>query len=131
MSRRAPALAVAALILCGAGEARAQLFDPYLIGMMAGPVSDGPAILLLKKRQEKFMSADTLVIACTAGAASGMVAHGLPALAAGGAALGGAAMLGTGLFGCVVGAGAGATAIATQWLLNLLLPAASPEAAGG
>ena len=126
------ALFVATSAAPSADGARAQLFDPYIIGMMAGPVSDGPSVLLLKKREDKFMSPETLVIACTAGAASGMVAHGLPALAAAatgiGAPLGAAALLGTGAFGCVIGAGAGATAIGTQWLLRLTRPAAPPAA---
>ncbi len=117
------ALFVATSAAPSADGARAQLFDPYIIGMMAGPVSDGPSVLLLKKREDKFMSGDTLIIACSAGAASGVVAHSLPALAALatgiGAPLGATALLGTGLFGCVIGAGAGATAIGTQWLLNL------------
>lgn len=135
MNRPATHLAGVALLLalCAAGSARAQLFDPYIIGMMAGPVSDGPSILLLKKREDKFMSPETLVIACSAGAASGVVAHGLPALAAAatgiGAPLGAAALLGTGVFGCIVGAGAGATAIGTQWLLHRLKPV--PAADGG
>jgi len=128
------ALCAVAAPLCVADSARAQLFDPYIIGMMAGPVSDGPSVLLLKKREDKFMSPETLIIACSAGAASGVVAHGLPALAAAasgiGAPLGAAALLGTGVFGCVVGAGAGATAIGTQWLLHLLKPAAAPPPAG-
>ncbi len=125
MIRTAAALA-AFFALLAPGDARAQLFDPYIIGMMAGPVSDGPSVLLLKKRQDRFMSPDTLVIACTAGAASGIVAHSLPALAAMatglGAPLGAAALAGTGVFGCIVGAGAGATAIGTQWLLHHLKP---------
>ena len=124
MNRFAAPLAAALLLICGpAGVARAQLFDPYIIGMMAGPVSDGPSVLLLKKREDKFMSPDTLVIACSAGAASGIVAHSLPALAAAmtgvGAPFGAAALAGTGVFGCLIGAGAGATAIGTQWLLRL------------
>ena len=88
-----------------------------------GSGQDGPAILLLKKREEKFMSSDTLIIACNAGAASGVVAHSLPALTAlvSGldARLGVSAILGTAAFGCVIGAGAAAIAITTQWLLNL------------
>ncbi|MEI6559150.1 MAG: hypothetical protein WCO00_12165 [Rhodospirillaceae bacterium] len=134
MNRFAPALAAALLAAGGPGPAAAQLFDPYIIGMMAGPVSDGPSVLLLKKREDKFMSPETVIIACSAGAVSGVVAHGLPALAAAasgiGAPLGAAALLGTGLFGCVVGAGAGATAIGTQWLLHRLSPAAPPRETG-
>ncbi|MEI6987342.1 MAG: hypothetical protein WCK65_14565 [Rhodospirillaceae bacterium] len=110
--------------LAPAKLATAQLFDPYLIGMMAGPVSDGPSLLLLKKRRDKFMSSETLVIACSAGAVSGLVAHGLPllAVAAGtgiAAPLGPVALVGASLFGCIVSAGAGAVAIGTQWLLNM------------
>ncbi|MEI7608963.1 MAG: hypothetical protein WCJ64_16415 [Rhodospirillaceae bacterium] len=102
--------------------AHAQLFDPYIIGMMAGPVSDGPSVLLLKKREEKFLSTDTLAIACVAGAASSVVAHGLPAIAVAmsgiGFPIGAASLAGSSVFGCLVGAGGGATAMATQVTLN-------------
>jgi hypothetical protein len=101
---------------------RAQIFDPYIIGMMAGPVSDGPSVLVLKKRQDKFMSVDTLVIACVAGAASSVVAHALPALAAAttgvGGMIGAASLMGSSVFGCLVGVGGGAAAIGTQATLN-------------
>lgn len=103
-------------------SAHAQLFDPYIIGMMAGPVSDGPSVLVLKKRQDKFMSTDTLVIACVAGAASSLVAHALPVLAAAvsgiGLPVGMASLMGTSVFGCLVGAGGGAVAMGTQATLN-------------
>ncbi len=100
----------------------AQIFDPYIVGMMAGPVSDGPSILLLKKREDKFLGPDTLAIACVAGAASSVVAHALPALAAAasgiGAPIGVASLMGSSVFGCLVGAGGGAAAIGTQITLN-------------
>ena len=103
-------------------QASAQIFDPYIIGMMAGPVSDGPSVLVLKKRQDRFMSLDTMVIACVAGAVSSVVAHGLPALALAatgvGGALGAVALVEPSVFGCLVGAGGGATAIGTQALLT-------------
>ncbi len=132
MKRFIGALSGAALALGGAttlglpGSAQAQLFDPYIISMMAGPVSDGPSVLLLKKRAEKFMSPDTVIIACSAGAVAGMVAHSLPALAGVAAPLTAVALLGTGLFGCAIGAGGGATAIGTQWLLNLAKGQSAP-----
>jgi len=91
--------------------------------MMAGPVSDGPSILVLKKRENKFVSTDTLIIACSAGAVSGAVAHALPALAllASGVAapIGVATIAGTGVFGCIISAAAGAVAIGTQLGLRL------------
>ncbi len=109
-------------VLIGPSSARAQLFDPYIIGMMAGPVSDGPSVLVLKKRQDKFMSLDTLVIACVAGAASSVVAHALPAIAAAasgvGLSMGVASLVNSSVFGCLVGAGGGAAAIGTQATLN-------------
>ncbi len=101
---------------------KAQLFDPYIIGMMAGPVSDGPSVLLLKKREDKFLSTDTLAIACVAGAASSLVAHALPAMAAAasgvGLPIGVASLMGSTVFGCLVGAGGGAAAMGTQMALN-------------
>ena len=109
-------------MLIGPSSAQAQLFDPYIIGMMAGPVSDGPSVLVLKKRQDKFMSLDTLVIACVAGAASSVVAHALPAIAAAasglGLSVGVASLVNSSVFGCLVGAGGGAAAIGTQATLN-------------
>lgn len=130
MRHVASVLALAAVLALAPDRAAAQLFDPYIIGMMAGPVSDGPSVLVLKRRAEKFMSADTVIIACSAGAVSGVVAHSLPALAALatglGAPLGALALAGTSVFGCLVGAGAGATAIGTQWLLDRLQPDQPP-----
>lgn len=137
MSVRSPgrlALPVFLAAALAAAPAQAQLFDPYIIGMMAGPVSDGPSVLVLKKREERFMSAETLIIACSAGAVSGAVAHGLPGLAAMatgvGVPLGAMALAGTGVFGCVVSAAAAATAIGTQWALRAVR-ADQPPGTGG
>jgi hypothetical protein len=122
--RRAGGMIIGVLLVLAPLPAPAQLFDPYIIGMMAGPVSDGPSILLLKKRGERFLSTDTLAIACSAGAASGVVAHGLPAIAMAASGVAApvslAALAGTSLFGCAVGAGAGLAAMATQLTLDLI-----------
>jgi hypothetical protein len=117
-------MAVAAwLYVASTLPVQAQIFDPYIIGMMAGPVSDGPSVLLLKKRESKFMSYDTLAIACVAGAASSVVAHSLPAMVAAasgvGVPIGVASLAGSSVFGCLVGAGGGAAAMGTQATLNV------------
>ena len=124
MTRIVVVAAVAVLAALQPLPAAAQLFDPYIVGMMAGPVSDGPSILVLKRRGDKFLGSDTLVIACVAGAASGVVAHALPGFAAVASGLGfpiaAASLAVSTAFGCLIGAGGGAAAIATQLTLNAL-----------
>jgi len=63
----------------GAKQAEAQLITPYFIAMLAGPVSDGSSVILVKKR-ENFISWETPLIACTSGAGAGLIAAGLPQL---------------------------------------------------
>ncbi len=73
------ALALVAVSPIGAKRAEAQLVTPYLVAMLAGPVSDGSSVILVKKR-ENFISWETPLIACTSGAGAGVIAAALPAL---------------------------------------------------
>jgi len=78
---------IAALVAVGlmlgsvpsAKKAEAQLITPYLVGMLAGPVSDGASVILVKKRPN-FISWETPVIACTSGAGAGLIVSALPNL---------------------------------------------------
>lgn len=76
-----PALALALVLgaFAGAKRAEAQLVTPYLVAMLAGPVSDGSSVILVKKRPN-FISWETPLIACTSGAGAGLIAAGLPSL---------------------------------------------------
>lgn len=60
-------------------RAEAQLVTPYLVAMLAGPVSDGSSVILVKKRPN-FISWETVLIACTSGAGAGLIAAGLPSV---------------------------------------------------
>ena len=73
-------------------------------------------------KEDYFISADTVIIGCTAGAAAGLLAGSLPVFAA--------LVVGTGLpdsirilinltgLGCGVGAASGGVAILTAWMLD-------------
>ncbi|CAK0752580.1 membrane hypothetical protein [Azospirillaceae bacterium] len=79
----------------------------------------GPAMV---ERQDYFISADTVIIGCTSGAAAGALAGAIPVF--------GALISGTGLamgtsmairltgLGCSVGMITGAVAVLTAWLLD-------------
>lgn len=83
MKVRVLVLALAVALFAGsfgvAKRAEAQLVTPYLVAMLAGPVSDGSSVILVKKRPN-FISWETPLIACTSGAGAGMIAAGLPSL---------------------------------------------------
>lgn len=99
------------------------IVSPYLVAMMAGPVGDGPSVILVKKR-ENFLSWETPLIACTAGFTAGAMAAGLPAAAAlmtTGATLAPVSasyLIGYGIYGCVVSAVGGAVGVATEMALT-------------
>ena len=74
-------------------------------------------------KADYFVSSGTVIIGCTAGAAAGALAAGMPITAA---IATGAAIVPTAwtfmtsitVWGCVVGAASGAVAIGTAWLLD-------------
>jgi hypothetical protein len=73
---------------------------------------------------EAFISADTIVVGCTAGAAAGALAITLPVLTVASTGVGlpasAVAVAGTAAVGCAVGAVSGLAAIGTAWGLNLI-----------
>ncbi len=90
-------------------------FNPGMA--MAADPANTPA------RPDYFISAGTIIIGCTAGAAAGGLAAGLPITAAiaTGAAVVPAAwafMTSITILGCVVGAASSGVAIGTAWLLE-------------
>ena len=99
-----------------------QIVTPFFVAMLAGPASDGPSVILVKKR-DNFISWETPMIACISGFAAGSMAAGLPALAAttgSGGALAPVSftyLAGYGLYGCVVSAVGGAIGVATEMAL--------------
>lgn len=124
-----PAFLVFALAIgsvAGAKRAEAQLVTPYLVAMLAGPVTDGASVILVKKR-ENFISWETPLIACTSGAGAGIIVSVLPQVFTW-ASTGfwnpinwaEAAMLS--VYGCIVSGVGGIGGAATEWLLVSLNP---------
>jgi hypothetical protein len=70
-------LAAAVLCIGNPVPAAAQTPEPV---RPAAAISDAPAVLVVKKRDDQYLTAQTLVIACTTGAGSGLLARSLPAL---------------------------------------------------
>ena len=71
-----------------------------------------------------FISVDTVIIGCTAGAAAGALAIALPVLTVASSGIGlpasASAILSTAGIGCAVGVVSGLAAIGTAWGLNLI-----------
>jgi hypothetical protein len=73
------ALALVFGSVAGAKRADAQLITPYFVAMLAGPVSDGSSVILVKKRPN-FIGPETPLVACTSGIGAGFLAAALPSL---------------------------------------------------
>lgn len=75
-------------------------------------------------RNDGFISIDTVIIGCTAGAAAGALAIALPVLTVASSGVGlpasASAIIGTAGIGCAVGVVSGLAAIGTAWGLNKL-----------
>ena len=75
-------------------------------------------------RNDGFISIDTVVIGCTAGAAAGALAIALPVLTVASRGIGlpasASAIVSTAGIGCAVGVVSGLAAIGTAWGLNLM-----------
>jgi len=75
-------------------------------------------------RNDGFISLDTVIIGCTAGAAAGALAIALPVLTVASSGVGlpasASAILGTAGIGCAVGMVSGIAAIGTAWGLNMI-----------
>jgi len=75
-------------------------------------------------RNDGFISIDTVVIGCTAGAAAGALAIALPVLTVASSGIGlpasASAIISTAGIGCAVGVVSGLAAIGTAWGLNLM-----------
>ena len=75
-------------------------------------------------RNDGFISVDTVVIGCTAGAAAGALAIALPVLTVASSGIGlpasASAIISTAGIGCAVGVVSGLAAIGTAWGLNLM-----------
>ena len=75
-------------------------------------------------RSDDFISINTVIIGCTAGAAAGALAIALPVLTVASSGIGlpasASAILGTAGIGCAVGVASGLAAIGTAWGLNMI-----------
>ena len=82
-------------------------------------------------RGDDFISINTVIIGCTAGAAAGALAIALPVLTVASSGIGlpasASAILGTAGIGCAVGVASGLAAIGTAWGLNLISSLGDPS----
>jgi hypothetical protein len=123
-------LLLLALFATAPSVARAQtaadgIITPYFIAMVAGPVSDGASVILVKKRPN-FVSVETPTIACISGFGAGALAAALPVIAAtvasGGvlAPLSGAYVVNHGIYGCIVSGVGGLVGVATAVVMEMI-----------
>jgi len=102
----------------------------FLVFLMADLMAHGARAETMAERGDYFISGDTVLIGCTAGAAAGMLAGSLPVLAALTSGIGLSAGITTlvnltGL-GCGVGAASGGVAILTAWMLDRVRTGPAP-----
>lgn len=119
---------LAAGLAVGAPAARAQqseIITPFFVAMLAGPISDGASVILVKKRPN-FVSFETPLIACISGFGAGALAAALPAMSAtvlsGGvlAPVSAAYLGGYGTYGCIVSGVGGAVGVATAIVMEMI-----------
>ncbi len=94
------------------------------------PLTEAVNVLVLQEpsrnatRNDGFISFDTVIIGCTAGAAAGALAIALPVLTVASSGIGlpasASAVISTAGIGCAVGVVSGLAAIGTAWGLNLM-----------
>lgn len=74
-------IALLSVNLCFASVTHAHVFESELMLLLVGPVSEAAQeAILLVRRGENFISAESLMIGCIAGGASGMMVSAAPAL---------------------------------------------------
>ena len=108
-----------------AGVTKASLTTPDSSSM-----AEAANVLVLQEpargmsQGDSFISVDTVVIGCTAGAAAGALAIALPVLTVASSGIGlpasASAIVSTAGIGCAVGVVSGLAAIGTAWGLNIL-----------
>lgn len=122
------AAVLAAGVGLGTAPARAQqseIITPFFVAMLAGPISDGASVILVKKRPN-FVSMETPLIACISGFGAGALAAALPAMAATVASGGvltpvSAAYVGSyGTYGCIVSGVGGVVGVATAVVMEMI-----------
>lgn len=116
----------------GAGPALAGGITQVSMAMTEG---SGSIVVLQEPpraiaQSDGFISFDTVIIGCTAGAAAGALAIALPVLTVASSGVGlpasASAILGTAGIGCAVGVVSGLAAIGTAWGLNQINQAGYP-----
>lgn len=129
----AAAILVGLLVSAGAaGSAMAQTVRPDDQGVIEASLTmtegSGNVVVLQQPRtaeqRDGFISLDTVIIGCTAGAAAGALAIALPVLTVASSGIGlpasASAILSTAGIGCAVGVVSGLAAIGTAWSINLI-----------
>lgn len=118
------------LLLVGLPAAAARAEDGAAIKASLTMAESGGNVVVVQEPPrapapaDGFISFDTVIIGCTAGAAAGALAIALPVLTVAGTGVGvpasASAILTTAGIGCAVGMASGLAAIGTAWGLNVL-----------
>jgi len=120
------------VLVIGAGlqAARAEAVEDGFTPASLTMTESGGNVVVLQEppraagRSDDFISINTVIIGCTAGAAAGALAIALPVLTVASSGIGlpasASAILGTAGIGCAVGVASGLAAIGTAWGLNLI-----------
>ena len=113
-----------------AGSPNGDLITASLPAANAAPLTEAANVLVLQEptrsaaHGDGFISVDTVVIGCTAGAAAGALAIALPVLTVASSGIGlpasASAIISTAGIGCAVGVVSGLAAIGTAWGLNMM-----------
>ncbi|MEI6558146.1 MAG: hypothetical protein WCO00_07035 [Rhodospirillaceae bacterium] len=125
-----------ALLTTGAVHAEAARDGGIGVTSLSLPVAgtmsltEAASVLVLQEpargagRNDGFISFDTVIIGCTAGAAAGALAIALPVLTVASSGIGlpasASAIISTAGIGCAVGVVSGLAAIGTAWGLNVM-----------
>ncbi|CAK0752593.1 hypothetical protein CCP2SC5_180031 [Azospirillaceae bacterium] len=117
-------LVITTLLSGSSSPARAQTVDLAMLMLLAGPVSEAvQETVLLIRRGDKFISSDSLVVGCVAGASAGAAVGIAPAL---GFTMTGVAMpvsltyiFGATLLSCGMALAGGVVGMATAWGLDV------------
>ncbi len=116
----------------GRGDGGAVVLQPHspIHQANTATITEAANVLVLQEpprsanRGDGFISIDTVVIGCTAGAAAGALAIALPVMTVASSGIGlpasASAIISTAGIGCAVGVVSGLAAIGTAWGLNLM-----------
>lgn len=118
---------VVMMVVLGAFPVQSQAlplsFDTDILLLLTGPVSEATQeTVLLVRRGDNFITKDSLLIGCAAGATAGLLVSVIPTLgfvdSFVGAPLSGTYLVGTALLSCTMSIAASVAGMGTAWALN-------------